>query len=275
MEEKPDGFDEQEVRDLLAALGRTTTSQGGSVSDTHDAEPLPADVARRLDDLLDELVAERSREATVTPLRDTRRTGPVRGWLAAAGVAAAVVLATVVLPALLDPEPTTAPTADSSTVHDNTVETHTPDSDATTEEFSNLESGAAASVIEDVEISGPLVDEGLGAYPEQLSDQFSGRITDGAPLTAAPGGPQLHPQLHHETLAQDVVDLLADLPTRTATTHACAWDGAGEAYDVTLDGRRGLAVVTGSDDGERVVRLLACSAHEGPVEMATATVPPG
>ena len=221
--------DEQEVRDLLAALGRTPDTP---------AEPLPDDVAARLDDLLGDLVAARA-AAPVVPLASRRSRS--RGWLAAAGIAASVVLATVILPAMLGSDP--APTAETA-------------------------STAESAVVE---------------------------LPSRAPLTGAP-------VLHTATLEADVVDLLDSLPSplphttaqRNGATAAddqppaeeldavpysdnaadtCTWDGPGTAYDVTLDDRRALAVVTLRGDGDHHVRLLVCAPDSGPVEVATVQVP--
>ena len=278
MDDQHEDFDEQEVRDLLAALGRTITPDArsdvdpdaGTDAEAPAPEPIPADVARRLDDLLSELVTERSRGTTapVVPLR--RRSG----WLAAAGIAAAVVLATVLLPAVLDPDPTPAPTADNGSATEESASERKASEETASEERPaddvGSEGAGAAAVVGDVELSGPLVDDGTAAYPEEQAAQ------DAAPRRGAPHlQSDLQPHLGRETLARDVVDLLAALPTQLpASTRNCTWDGAGDAYDVTLDGRRGLAVVTGDPGTERVVRLLACTAVDEPVEVATATVPP-
>lgn len=261
-----DTADEQDVRELLAALGRTT-----SHPDTvrTDSEALPEDVAQRLDDLLGELTAERSRTAAA-PVVPLRRNSRRQGWLAAAGIAAAVVLTTVVLPAVLSNDP--APTAD-------TV--------ATPDRSSGGEESTASGP---VELSGPLVEETWG-YTSTPGAR------GGQPV---PGTPTLR----SDTLADDVTDLLTVLPTRPTVapgsaealtsgpqngdpsddqadsipltgrlSATCTWDGPGRAYDVTLDDQRALAVVTGRPDSERVVRLLLCVPGEDPVTIATAHVP--
>ncbi|SFC90853.1 hypothetical protein SAMN04487968_11419 [Nocardioides terrae] len=79
----PETPDEELVRRLLA--------------DARHDEPMPADVAARLDSVLGDLAADGPRPAEVTPLRRPDRTGR-RRWAVALVAAAAAVVAIAVAP---------------------------------------------------------------------------------------------------------------------------------------------------------------------------------
>lgn len=279
--------DHDEVRELLAALGR----------DRDAGEPLPDDVARRLDDVLAGLVAERETAASETSASETSasaartasgadvvRLPRRRGWLAAAGIAAATVLATVALPQLTG----------------NTGDTGVTAADRAT----------TSEAPPEVELSGPLLtaDEATrSGAAAQSDDRDQRRVESGkqsrptAPYAGIPSQRPADdvPRLTRDRLADDVVALLGDLDDRSplpaadhpptdsdmnaddqlmstsaADAGACAWSGRGTAYAVNLDDRRALAVVTDRADSARVVRLLVCHPSGESVEVATAVVPP-
>ncbi|MDH2412808.1 hypothetical protein [Nocardioides sp. CER19] len=82
----PDTPDEELVRRLLA--------------DARADEPMPADVAARLEGVLDDLAAERREQSAATPLRRAHPVGRRRRWATALVAAAAVVVGGVSLRAL-------------------------------------------------------------------------------------------------------------------------------------------------------------------------------
>lgn len=222
------------------------------LSDAAVTEPMPAEVAARLDDVLAELVAQRDDVATqdeapaspgtlgdLAAARRRRRT-----WVGAAAAAVVVVAAGATLPGLLsgdngDPGDTDVSVADRV----DTRERPTPESPSRPSVWAQ----AAGPVV--------LTRDGLADQVEAHLDARD--LLDGLDAPAPTSGGAA------AEVPPTAEDELGAAPrrrggTRSSTSGACAWSGAGTREPATLDGERATLVTRRTAAGT-VVRVVTCA----------------
>jgi hypothetical protein len=222
----PDDAEQAEVSRLLAA-----------VSGPRSAEPMPPEVATRLDDVLAGLVAERATApAGVTDLAPRRR----RRWPALLAAAAAVSVVGLGVGNVLD----LGGGADMEAV--------------------TAEDGSAAETLESADGAGAAADE---EAPRATTDRVDGSVAGLADL----------PRLRRDSLTVDVqriedFGVAANSRTQSALRRACVQPELSDGDDwvtVRLDGDPAVLVLRAPDGGRRTAEVYVCDDGHTPVAETT------
>lgn len=234
---RPDEAEQAEVSRLLAA-----------VSGPRSAEPMPPEVATRLDDVLAGLVAERATTpAGVTDLAPRRR----RRWPALLAAAAAVSVVGLGV--------------------GNVLDLGSVDMGAVT-----AEGGSAPETLESADGAGAAADE---EAPEATADRKA--VEDSAeapqPLDGTVAGLADLPRLRRDSLTVDVqriedFDLEGNSRTQSAQRRACVQLELSDGDDwvsVRLDGDPAVLVLRAPDGGRRTAEVYACDDGHTPVAETT------
>jgi hypothetical protein len=233
----PDEAEQAEVSRLLAA-----------VSGPRSAEPLPPEVATRLDEVLAGLVAERaSTPAGVTDLSSRRR----RRWPALLAAAAAVSVVGLGVGNVLDQGG-----ADMGAV--------TADGGSAPE---TLESADGAGAAAGEEAPQATTDRKPVEDSAELSQPLDGTVASLADL----------PRLRRDSLTVDVqriedFGLDGNSRAQSAPRRACVQPELGDGDDwvsVRLDGDPAVLVLRAPDDGRRTAEVFGCDDGHTPVAATT------
>lgn len=232
-----DDAEQAEVSRLLAAVSRPRS-----------AEPMPPEVATRLDDVLAGLVAERaSTPAGVTDLASRRR----RRWPALLAAAAAVSVVGLGV--------------------GNVLDRGGADMEAVT-----AEGGSAPETLESADGAGAAADE---EPPVATTDREA--VEDSAqapqPLDGTVAGLADLPRLRRDSLTVDVqriedFGLDGNSRTQSARRRACVQPELSDGDDwvsVRLDGDPAVLVLRAPDDGRRTAEVFGCDDSHTPVAETT------
>jgi hypothetical protein len=231
-----DEAEQGEVSRLLAA-----------VSGPPSAEPMPPEVATRLDDVLAGLVAERTpTTAGVTDLSQRRR----RRWPALLAAAAAVSVVGLGVGNVLD----LGGGADMEAV--------------------TAEDGSAPETLESADGAGS-AGSAADEAPEDTADRRA--VEESAPLDGKVAALAEMPRLRRDSLTIDVqrledFDLDGDSQRQRALRRACVQPDLAEGDEwlsVRLDGDPAVLVLRAPDGGRRTAEVFGCDEGDTPVAQTT------
>lgn len=236
------------------------------LADARVSEPMPDDVADRLDGVLAGLSAERARDAEgpdqaedtetgasgVTDLAAARQRRRGRTWLGAAAAAVVVVTAGITLPQVLGGDSGSMVTADEMTADRGTAPTDDAGSGAESGTWSDTEADTVVELTsaglreevtahlaasEALAAPGPAAAADRADGADEPEESTSGRSTKVRPQRTPMSG-------------------LVDPP--------CRWTGPGELSAATFDGEP-ATLVTRSTAAGTVVRVVTCADGESVV----------
>lgn len=215
------------------------------LADARVTEPMPTDVAARIDDVLAELAAQRTREGSVadgirtsvTDLTAARQRRRRRTWWTAAAAAVVVVAGGVALPDVLtDDDPTATARSGAASDHD------TPGHDG--EALDRIPLAPAADPV-------TLSRADLRAQVEAHLADRRARVLADTPMSGDAGAPG----------QKTAPELSAERSDAAYDGMPCPWSGPGRQVAATLDGQP-ATLVTRRTGTRTVVRVVTCA--DGP-----------